>query len=56
MYVHSVTGADTDDGRSWKNARQTIQSAIDVATGGGCTFWEVWVAKGTYFPYAPNDR
>lgn len=56
MYVHGGTGDDNDDGRSWRNAKQTLQSGIDAATGGGCTYWDVWVAQGTYYPQTPGDR
>ncbi|WP_162628264.1 LamG domain-containing protein [Arcticibacterium luteifluviistationis] len=53
LYVaKAATGAY--DGLSWNNAFKDLQSALNQ----GCaTATEVWVAKGTYTPAAPNgDR
>jgi PKD repeat protein len=44
FYV-SVTGADSNDGRSWPTAKQTIQSAVDLAQIPGST---IWVSNGVY--------
>ncbi len=41
----SPDGDDRHDGTSWASAKQTIRSAIDLASGGG---GEVWVRAGTY--------
>lgn len=43
VYVNTTDGNDDDSGRSWDQAKKTIQRAIDIAVGK-----EVWVAKGTY--------
>lgn len=40
-------GADSNDGRSWDNAKATVAAAIPVAFE-STTVKEVWVKKGTY--------
>ena len=41
----SVDGDNSNDGRSWINSFQTIQTAIDTASDNDT----VWVAEGTYY-------
>jgi predicted outer membrane repeat protein len=54
VFYVSPGGNDANDGLSWANAKQTIQSAIDAADvlGGG----EIWVQQGTYYPTHTSDR
>ncbi|MCK5684951.1 hypothetical protein KAJ27_12550 [bacterium] len=44
FFVDSVSGNNTNDGRSWSSAKKTIQNAIDSAPYGGT----VLVKAGTY--------
>lgn len=40
-----------NDGSSWGDAFQDLQSALDVANGNkGNDVFNIWVAKGTYYP------
>jgi hypothetical protein len=45
MFV-AATGDDGHDGRSWAQAKATLQAAISSADASGCP--EVWVAEGIY--------
>ncbi|MCQ2256905.1 MAG: hypothetical protein MJZ41_02795 [Bacteroidaceae bacterium] len=47
-YVKS-DGSDSKDGKSWANAKKTVQAAINSLSDNGLT-GEVWIAKGTYKP------
>jgi parallel beta-helix repeat protein len=49
-----TTGNDKNSGYSWNNALKTIQAAIDQAHI--YKNYEIWVAKGTYFPTLLYDR
>ncbi len=45
VYFVSTNGSDTNGGRSWLDAKQTVQAGINAASEDG---GEVWVAAGTY--------
>lgn len=51
IFVNSNASGD-DNGTSWYNAYQSLQSALMAATGG----YEIWVAAGTYYPTNDYDR
>ncbi len=52
VYVNGATGDDSLDGRSWAQAKATLQDGINVANVQGC---EVWVAAGTYTPSGDRE-
>ncbi|PLX02562.1 MAG: hypothetical protein C0594_11780 [Marinilabiliales bacterium] len=51
IFVDGENGSDTNDGSTWANAKQTVQSGIDA-----CSMGEVWIKQGTYFPTNDNNR
>ena len=44
VYYVKPGGSDLNSGLSWEAAKRTVQSGVDLASGGG----EVWVANGIY--------
>ena len=54
IYVNGATGNDGLDGRTWANAKATVQGGLDMAAYyGGC---EIWVTQGTYTATTGTDR
>ena len=45
-YVNGSGGSDANDGKSWTNAFETLQAALDKVQ----PFDEIRVAEGTYYP------
>ena len=46
LYVDEQDGDDTNDGKTWAQAYETIQHAIEKASPGD----SIWVAEGTHLP------
>jgi len=54
IYVNQSGGSDSNDGRTWANAKANPQAGIDVAYASSPAC-EVWVAQGTYVPTYKAD-
>ncbi len=50
-YFVTVAGAGTKDGKSWNNAFEGLQPALNIATSGD----QIWVKTGTYKPTTEVD-
>ena len=52
LFVNENVSGGTGDGRSWANAYPSLKQAITDAK----TYYEIWVAAGTYYPTTDGDR
>ncbi|MDM8565372.1 choice-of-anchor D domain-containing protein [Candidatus Halobeggiatoa sp. HSG11] len=55
LYVnHAASGYDS--GLNWQDAFTDLQDALDAARNNCPNIKQIWIAKGTYYPTADNDR
>ncbi|MEZ5046780.1 MAG: choice-of-anchor Q domain-containing protein [Chitinophagaceae bacterium] len=54
IYVDSAATGD-NSGTSWANAHNDLQHALEIVNNCGGNY-EIWVAKGTYYPTTSTNR
>lgn len=52
LYVDFANPNPIRNGSTWEKAFWTLEEALDIATDGDT----IWIAKGTYYPTATEDR
>lgn len=55
VYVNAAVVGGSETGFSWSNASKNLKQVI-MAANSNAGIKEIWVAKGTYYPSANNNR